>query len=133
VWPILAILRAPLEKNFSIFWTKPITNTKTHTKKKRKIYSHPDITIYTPIESPCRVDKKYAVLKNIYSETKKKSLCEKFFFCVDSSFFVYSHDRQHFVLIGNKFRATEKLLVSIAKWRLSYTTSYWTNVPLVVV
>jgi hypothetical protein len=30
----------------------------------------------------------------------------------------------HFVLIGNKFRATEKLLVSIAKWRLSYTTSY---------
>jgi hypothetical protein len=28
-----------------------------------QIFSQPNMTIYTPIESPCRVDKKYAVSK----------------------------------------------------------------------
>ncbi len=37
-----------------------------------KFFYQPDITIYTPIESPCRVDKKYAVLKNIYSDFRPK-------------------------------------------------------------
>ena len=34
-------------------------------KKSRNFDSQPDITIYTPIESPCRVYSKYFVFKNI--------------------------------------------------------------------
>ena len=69
------------------------------------------------------------------------------------SIIAYVQLRGTSVLIGNKFGfgwvderimrlqlgkqldsvLQEKLLVCIAKWRLSYTTSYWTNVPLVVV
>jgi hypothetical protein len=31
------------------------------------------MTIHTPIESPCRDDKRYAVFKNIYSITRPKN------------------------------------------------------------
>ncbi len=34
-------------------------------KKEKKIFSHQYMTIHTPIEGPCRVDEKYAVLKII--------------------------------------------------------------------
>jgi len=34
-------------------------------KKREKNFSHQYMTIHTPIESPCRVDKKYAVFKII--------------------------------------------------------------------
>jgi hypothetical protein len=34
-------------------------------KKEEKFFSHQYMTIHTPIESPCRVDKKYAVFKII--------------------------------------------------------------------
>jgi hypothetical protein len=32
-------------------------------KKEKNFFSHQYMTIHTPIESPCRVDKKYAVFK----------------------------------------------------------------------
>jgi hypothetical protein len=34
---------------------------RTLSKKNMKIFPQPDMTIHTPIESPCRVDKTYAV------------------------------------------------------------------------
>jgi len=37
------------------------------------------MTNNTPIESPCRVDKKYAVLKNIWSDFRPKKIPKTFF------------------------------------------------------
>jgi hypothetical protein len=42
-------------------------------KKEKKKFSHPSMTIHTPIESPCRDDKRYAVLKIIYSIIRPKN------------------------------------------------------------
>ena len=41
-------------------------------KKEKNFFSHQYMTIHTPIESPCRVDKKYAVLKKFYSDFRSK-------------------------------------------------------------
>ena len=61
-------LSYPVEK---IFWS--ILNQRVDPyQKKRKLLSQPDKTIHTPIESPCRVDKKYAVLKKFYSDFRSK-------------------------------------------------------------
>jgi hypothetical protein len=35
-------------------------------------FFHPYITIYTPFDSPCRVDKKCAGFKNVYSDFRSK-------------------------------------------------------------
>jgi hypothetical protein len=35
-------------------------------QKLAKIFSDLNMTIHTPIESPCRVDKKHVVIKNVY-------------------------------------------------------------------
>jgi hypothetical protein len=37
-------------------------------KKTQNFFCHRLITIHTPIESPGRVDKKYFVFKNVYSD-----------------------------------------------------------------
>jgi len=42
----------------------------TLTQKITKFF-YPKMTIYTPIESPHQVDKKYAVFKNIRSDFQK--------------------------------------------------------------
>ena len=64
-------------------------------KKEKKKFSHPTMTIHTPIESPCRDYKRYAVLKIIYSIIRPKNAkntlkCQKFDFYEDRlSFPVY--------------------------------------------
>jgi hypothetical protein len=50
-----------------IFWTFFWEDLPLWTKMSQN-FSHPDITIHTPIESPCRVDKKYAVSKFFLSD-----------------------------------------------------------------
>jgi hypothetical protein len=59
---VYKLLYLVVEKFWSIFAHKggPLP------KKSRNFDSQPDITIYTPIESPCRVYSKYFVFKNIY-------------------------------------------------------------------
>jgi hypothetical protein len=49
-------------QNFFIFNGKGPPYDK---KKEKKFFSHQYMTIHTPIESPCRVDKKYSVFKII--------------------------------------------------------------------
>jgi hypothetical protein len=58
------------KKNFSLFLVRvpPFL-----VKKEKKKFSHPSMTIHTPIESPCRDDKRYAVLKIIYSIIRPKN------------------------------------------------------------
>jgi hypothetical protein len=56
------------EKKFSSNFTIRVTLT----EKNSNFFFHPNITIYTPFDSPCRVDKKCAVIKNVYSDFRAK-------------------------------------------------------------
>ena len=41
-------------------------------KKKAKNFFLPDMTIHTPIESPCRVDPRYVDFKNVFCYFRPK-------------------------------------------------------------
>ena len=49
------------KKRFKIFLFFMVRVPPYDKKKEKKFFSHQYMTIHTPIESPCRVDKKYAV------------------------------------------------------------------------
>jgi hypothetical protein len=73
------------EKKFFAFFS-PFKGEFTTKKKLKKIKFFPKMTIYKPIESPCRVDKRYALFFNVYFIIRPKKRVENGQIYVDDLF-----------------------------------------------